>query len=115
MVRHSQPMKNASTATNTASSPASDFIKSRSNLNNFARSSAKRQISSNARPESQADATKMGAMIAEYHALAICRPKIHAVTLCTRMATGSATRESTATLRSSPRTNHTRSSTLMTR
>ncbi len=36
----------------------------------------------------------MGAMMAEYQASrASCRPKIHAVTECTRMAMGSANRE----------------------
>ena len=58
----------------------------------------------------------MGAMMAEYQpSLAISRPKIHAVTLCTRMATGSATYDSIFTLRSSPRRSQMMSSTLMTR
>ena len=45
-----------------------------------------------------AEATKIGAMIAEYQpSREICKPKIHAVTLCTRMAMGRAKRLMTAT------------------
>ena len=52
-----------------------------------------------ARPESMADATNRGAMMAVCQpSRAMCRPKIHAVTLCTRIATGSAKRETMATL-----------------
>ena len=48
--------------------------------------------SRSARPESMALATKMGAMMAVYQpSLAASRPKIHAVTECTRMAHASAT------------------------
>ena len=54
--------------------------------------------SRSARPESIALATKMGAMIAVYQpSLAASRPKIHAVTECTRMAQGRANREITDT------------------
>ena len=43
-----------------------------------------------------AEATKMGAMMAEYQpSLAICRPKIQAVTECTSTAVTSATTEIT--------------------
>ena len=70
---------------------------------------------SSARPLSSADATKIGAMMAVYQARAICRPKIQAVTECTRIATGSATYESVFTLASSPFFIHTRSRILMTR
>ena len=45
----------------------------------------------------------MGAMMAEYQpSFAISRPKIHAVTLCTRMAMGSAKRDTMATLSFAP-------------
>ena len=57
-----------------------------------------RASTSSARPESSADATKMGARMAVFHASrATSRPKIHAVTECTRIATGSAKRDTTAT------------------
>ena len=50
-----------------------------------------------------ADTTNSGAMIAEYQpSRAISRPKIHAVTECTRMATGRAKRDTTATLPCAP-------------
>ena len=55
-------------------------------------------------------------MMAEYQpSFAISRPKIHAVTLCTKMATGSATYDNICTLRSSPRRSHTMSKMLITR
>ena len=58
---------------------------------------------SSARPESMADTTNKGAMMAEYHpSRAISRPKIHAVTEWTRMATGRAKRLTTATLSAAP-------------
>ncbi len=56
-----------------------------------------------ASPESMAEATKMGAMMAEYQpSRESCSPKIQAVTECTRMATGRAKRLTMATLRSAP-------------
>lgn len=46
-------------------------------------------MSKSARPESMAEATNKGPMMAECQpSRAICRPKIHAVTVCTRMARG---------------------------
>ncbi len=61
------------------------------------------ESSSRARPESMADTTNSGAMMAEYQpSRAISRPKIHAVTECTRMATGSAKRDTMATLSCAP-------------
>ena len=81
MVRHSQPMKNASTAMHTASKPAKLEISLFSTLNRPDLFKPISASSKSARPESIADATKMGAMMAEYQSFAICRPKIHAVTL----------------------------------
>ena len=103
IVSASQPTRNPSTATHTANRPArfdSSFL-----------SVAKRpdllrpmsESSSRARPESMADTTNSGAMMAEYQpSRAISRPKIHAVTECTRMATGRAKRDTTATLACAP-------------
>ena len=65
--------------------------------------SADSTMSSRARPESMALATKIGAMMAENQpSLAICRPKIQAVTECTKMAQGRAKRDTMATARSAP-------------
>ena len=91
-VKSSQPMKNASTAMNVASSRARSANNFSPQSNTPAFFEAASTHISNARPESIADATKIGAMMAEYQpSFAISRPKIHAVTLCTKMATGSAT------------------------
>ena len=102
MVRHSQPMKNASMAMQVASRPARLEMSFFSILNRPDLFSPMSDSSKSAKPESIADATKIGAMMAEYHSLASCRPKIHAVTLCTRMATGSAKRDTIDTLCSAP-------------
>ena len=57
-------------------------------------------MSSSARPESMADATNSGPMMALCQpSRAICRAKIHAVTVCTRMAMGRAKREMILTIR----------------
>ena len=103
MVSTSHPTKNPSTAMHTASSPArfdSSFLSvlKRPDLLRPMSDSSKR-----ARPESMAEATKMGAMMAEYQpSRAICKPKIHAVTECTRMAMGRAKRDTMATLSCAP-------------
>lgn len=56
-------------------------------------------MSKSARPESMAEATNKGPMMAECQpSRAICRPKIHAVTVCTRMAMGRAKRDTMAIL-----------------
>ena len=79
-------------------------------------SSAAKPMSRMAKPESIAEATKIGARMAVCQpSLAISRPKIHAVMEWTRIATGSAMRESTSTLRSSPFISHTMSKMLMMR
>ena len=66
-----------------------------------------RASTSRARPESKAEATKMGARMAVCQASrAISKPKIHAVTECTRMATGSAKRDTTATFAGSAFAEH---------
>ena len=60
-----------------------------------------------ARPESSAEATKIGAKMAVCHASrATSKPKIHAVTECTRMATGRAKRDTTATFAGSALREH---------
>ncbi len=95
-------MKNASTAMHTASRPARLEMSFFSTLNRPDLFRPISDSSKSAKPESMAEATKMGAMMAEYHSLATCRPKIHAVTLCTRMATGSANRDTMETLSAAP-------------
>ena len=56
-------------------------------------------MSRSARPESMAEATNKGPMMAECQpSRAICRPNIHAVTVCTRMAMGRAKRDTMAIL-----------------
>ena len=102
MVKHSQPMKNASTAMQTASRPAKLEISLFSTLNTPDLFNPISASSKSARPESMADATKIGAMMAVYHSFETCRPKIQAVTLCTRMAIGSANRETMETLSAAP-------------
>ena len=109
-------MKNASTAMQVARSPASEANRSFEVLNTFAFLRAARAHSKRARPESIAEATKMGAMMAEYQpSFAICRPKIQAVTECTKMAQGRAKREMMDTARSLPFFMFTRYRILMTR
>ena len=57
------------------------------------------EMSSSAKPESMAEATNSGPMMAECQpSRAICRPKSHAVTVCTRMAMGRAKRDTMAIL-----------------
>ena len=111
-----KPTKNASTAMQAASSLANEVNSSWPQSNTLAFFSPASTQSSSARPESRADATKMGAMMAEYHpSRAISKPKIHAVIEWTRIATGKAIQERICTFRSSPFTIHTMSRMLMTR
>ena len=83
--------------------PARFAMSLRDVANTLARFIHRSASSRSARPESMAEATNSGAMMVEYQpARAICRPKIQAVTECTRMATGSAKRLTMATLSCAP-------------
>ena len=95
-------MKYASTAMHVHRSPAK-LVRSSSFVSNTPRERRPSRASTrSAKPESSAEATKIGASMAVCHASrATSRPKIQAVTECTRMATGKAKRDTTATLEGS--------------